>query len=487
MPYVKGTDRNQLILFPESIDDYISSDNPVRVIDTYVEQLNLVIQGFNFAICPKHGRPPYDPRVMLKLYLYGYLNRIRSSRRLEHETKRNIELIWLLEKRNPDFKTIADFRKNNKKALKKIFRDFAGLCKEWGLFSKEMVAIDGTKFKASNSKKNNYSRKKIEQRLKYIEEKINSYLDELDQNDELEKTDRSPTAEEIKKRIEELKKRQIRYEQYEQELEESGENEISTVDPDARLMVGSSNNVNVSYNVQTTVEAKNKLIIDYEVTSKPNDLGQLAPMALRAKQVLETTEIEVLADKGYYRADCLKECVENSITPYVSKQTHSNQTGKTKYYADKFKYDKQKDIYICPAGEVLKRVRTRRTKKDGIVGYDYGNNAVCQKCQDKIHCTKSKKGRTIYRNKDQDFLDQIDSETFRNKDKYKLRQMIVEHPFGTIKHVWDAGYYLTRGVDSVSAETALSYLAYNFKRAINILGVKEMVRRLQERRNPGFA
>jgi len=484
MPYVKGVDRNQTTLFPETIDEYISSDNPVRVIEAFVEQLDLVALKFNFAVCPKIGRPPYNPRVLLKLYLYGYLNRVRSSRRLEHEARRNVELIWLLEKQAPDFKTIADFRKNNKKALKDIFRDFNRLCKEWDLFGKETVAIDGTKFKASNSKKNNYSKKKLERHNKYIDEKIDRYLDELDENDEIEQSDRKPSEEEIKKRIEELKKRKQRYESMEEELENSGQNEISTTDPDARLMSNNNNNVDVSYNVQTAVDSKQKLILDFEVITSPNDLGQLSGMALRAKEILGVESLEVLADKGYYLHDCLRTCIENNIRPYVSKQTRSNRTGDEEFYANKFHYVQDKDVYICPAGEELKRAKSRRTKAEGVTGHDYRNFEACQACSHKVRCTQSKKGRSIYRSRHQDFLEQIDLKSKEDLEKYKQRQMIVEHPFGTIKHVWDAGYYLTRGKESVSTETALTYLAYNLKRAINILGVEEIMKRLKEKGKP---
>lgn len=480
MPYVKGVDRNQTTLFPESIDEYITSDNPVRVIDVYVEQLDMVVLKFSFAVPPGVGRPPYDPKVLLKLYLYGYLNRIRSSRRLEDESKRNVELIWLLEKQSPDFKTIADFRKNNKKALKAIYRDFTRLCKQWEMFGKETVAVDSTKFKASNSKKNNYSKKKIERHKKYIDEKIDRYLEELDENDELERLDRKPSEDEIKKRIEELKKRKHRFENLEQELEKSGQSEISTTDPDARLMSNNNHTVDVSYNVQTTVDARHKLIIDYRVVTQPNDLGCLSEMGLRAQEIMGVENLELLADKGYYRAECLRKCVENKIRPYVSKQVRSNRTGEKAFYADKFCYDQEKDVYTCPAGEELTKAVARKTKKEGIIGYDYRNYKACRACEDMARCTRSKKGRSIYRHKDQDFLDKIDLKSKEDFKKYKQRQMIVEHPFGTIKHIWDAGYYLTRGKESVSTETALIYLAYNLKRVINILGAEEMVRRLQQ-------
>ncbi len=484
MPYVKGVDRNQTTLFPASVDEYIASDNPVRVIDVYVEQLDMVALKFNFATEPSVGRPPYDPRIMLKLYLYGYLNRVRSSRRLEHEAKRNVELLWLLEMQAPDFKTIADFRKDNKKAIKEIFKDFVQLCKAWELFGKETVAIDGSKYKASNSKKNNYSKKKIERHKKYIDEKIERYLEELDENDELEKEDRKPSAAEVAERIEELKKRKTRFEELEKELEASGQSEISTVDPDARLMNNNNNTVDVCYNVQIAVDDKHKLIADFEVSTSPNDLGQLSPMALRAKEILEADELNVLADKGYYDVDCLKRCVENGIRPYVSKQKRANRTGDKDYFADRFSYDQENDCYICPTGAVLVKTRSRKDKSGVLVGHDYGNAKACRDCPVVERCTKSKKGRRIYRRKEQDFLDSIDLKSKEDFTKYKKRQMIVEHPFGTSKRGWDAGYYLTRRLEKVTTETALTYFAYNFRRVINIMGVERMLEMLKEKSSP---
>jgi len=483
MGYIEGQDRNQIIMFPESIDEYISEDSPVRIIDAYVDQLDMEKLGFKRATAPVIGRPPYPPRDLLKLYLYGYLNRIRSSRRLEQEAGRNLEVIWLLKKLKPDFKTIADFRKDNKGALKAVFRDFIKLCDEWDLFGKELVAIDSTKFRASNSKRNNYNAKKLERHIKYIDEKIEEYMRELDEEDTIEVCDRKPNASEIKERLQQLKDRKEKYEEYKEQLDRTGKNEISTTDPDARLMCNNNNNVDVSYNVQTTVDSKHKLILDFKVSQKPNDLGELDNMALRAKKLFDGKEFEVLADKGYYKAEDIKKCVEEGITPYVSKQTYSNDTGDRNFYSDKFKYDKERNIYICPEGKELYYSRDRK-EKGKVIGYEYRNYEACKDCKLKDRCTRSKKGRSIFRHKDQDFLDTIKLQTELNIEKYKLRQMIVEHPFGTIKRSWGAYYFLTRRKASVTVEVSLSYLAYNMRRVMNILGIEEMLRRLKERRKP---
>jgi transposase len=482
MGYIKGEERNQTFLFPESFDEYIHEENPVRIIDEYVEQLDMKELKFQKAVCSNNGRPPYNPKDLLKLYLYGYLNRIRSSRRLEHEASRNIEVIWLLKKLKPDFKTIADFRRDNKKALKAVFRQFVRLCDEWDLFGKELVAIDGTKIRACNSKRNNYSAKKLERHIQYIDEKIDTYLKDLEAGDQAESIDRKPSAEEIQKRIKELRNRKLKYEGYQEQLKNTGENEISINDPDARLMCNNNNNVDVSYNIQTTVDAKNKLIADFKVTTNPNDLGELDNMALRAKTVFGAATLEVLADKGYYKAEDLKKCVEKHITPYVTKQVYSNGTGDRDFYTDKFHYDAEKKAYICPAGKELYFARNRTSKDRGLFGYEYRNYEACGSCQYKERCTKSQKGRSICRHVDQDFLDTIDLQTEINKEKYQLRQMIIEHVFGTIKRGWEAYYFLTKRKLSVSGEIALSFLAYNFRRAINLLGPKEIFKRLREKR-----
>lgn len=488
MAYIRGEDRNQVTLFPESIDEYISEDSIVRIIDEYVDQLDVKALGFKFAESPSVGRPPYDPRDMIKLYVYGYLNRVRSSRRLEQETHRNIEVMWLLKKVRPDFKTIADFRKDNKSALKGVFRDFNKLCDAWGLFGKELVAIDGSKFKAVNSKKNNFSEKKIERLLGYIDERINRYMKELEEQDQVEQeVDRKPDVNEVKKRLQELRDRKDKYEGYKQELKTKNESEISTTDPDARLMNSNNNGVDMAYNVQTTVDDKHKLVADFKVTTQANDIGQLDNMALRARKLFGGLKFKVVADKGYYKAEDLKRCVKKGITPYVSKQIYSNGTGDRDFYSDKFDYDAEKDIYICPAGQELSFAKFRRTKDKGIIGSNYQNFNACSKCEFIDRCTRSKKGRSIFRHIDQDFLDTIDGQLKENMKAYKQRQMIVEHPFGTIKRSLGAYYFLTKGKRSVSTEMAISFLVYNMKRAISILGNREILKRLRERRSHGFA
>lgn len=476
MAYIKGEDRDQITLFPEAVDDYITSDNPVRVIEAFVNTLDMQQLGFQRAEANTTGRPPYDPRDLLKLYLYGYMNRIRSSRRLETEAGRNIEVYWLLQKLKPDFKTIADFRKNNPEAIKGVFRQFTLYCKEWELYGKQVIAVDGSKFKASNSKRNNYNKKKIQRHLRYLDEQIDSYLDELDKNDKDEADIHVPTEEEIKKIIEELNSRKVKYLALEHELNETEAQEISTIDPDARMMAVSNKGLEVSYNVQTAVDEKYKLVVDSEVINNPADQGQLSNMAKQAKEILEVEEIKALADKGYYSTKDLIECEKNQIETYVAKQRFTGSVENTDFQHDKFQYDQEQDIYLCPAGEILYPGRVRKEKD---VEYRiYKNFRACQKCEFKDQCTKAQKGRTIHRNLNQAFLDKVDQRTRENHTLYVKRQMIVEHPFGTVKRNWGFNNFLTRGLTSVGAENKLHFLAYNMKRVINILGVEEIVRRL---------
>lgn len=478
MAYIKGYDRNQGQMFPEYLDDYVDEDNPVRVIDAFVDYLDLEALQFTKMGENRPGAPSYYPGDLLKLYIYGYMNGIRTSRKLEKETYVNIEVMWLIKKLHPDFKTIADFRKENKKQLVEIFKQFNLLLRNWDLLGNSLVAIDGTKFRADNSKKKNYNQKKIERQLKYINDKTKEYLEALEKSDKEEETEIKYTPAELKEKLQTLKKREKFYKDLENQLIESGESEISTTDPESRLMDNKKNGLEVSYNVQTAVEEKNKLIIAMDVTNKPADQGHLNTMAQAAKETLgieEKGELKVVADKGYYQAEDLKKCEKNGTITYVTHQTYSNATGNPEYYKEKFKYDAKEDIYICPMGQKLYRPKQGDKEPERI---QYKNFKACKNCLNKEKCTKSKNGRIISRSKDQDFLDKVDARTRANMDKYLKRQTIVEHPFGTIKRSMNAGYFLTRGLDSVRAEAALVFLSYNMKRAINIIGVKNIVKEL---------
>lgn len=471
MRYIKGTDRDQISMLPMCIDDFIADENPVRVIDAFVDSLDLEKAGFARSVPARTGRPAYDPKDLLKLYCYGYRHNIRSSRRLEEETHRNLEVLWLLGGLKPDHKTISDFRKDNKVALKNAFRQLVLLCRDWGLFGAELVAVDGTKIRASNSRRASISPRKLDKQIQHAEERINAYLEQLDSNDANEPDSPKLSKEEIQERIAQLKERKAGYQQLKQEMQEKGLNEISKTDPDARRMSVSNNGVDVSHNVQIAVDGKHSLVVDFDVTSNVTDHGYLSIMAENVMEILDVESIEVLADKGYYAADDLVRCEEIGATPYVPKQKITNSKG---FSAEEFHYNESDDSYTCPAGQTLYPGRLRDKGKYRT----YKNARACRTCELRDQCTSSWNGRTVIRHFAKKLLDEIDKRTSEQKDKYQQRQLIVEHPIGTIKRSFGLAHFLTRGNSAVRAESSLAFLAYNMLRAINILGVKEILRRL---------
>ena len=471
--YVEGIARNQLILFPESTNDYIEEDNPVQFIDAFVDSLDLRELGFKYSLPEATGRPPYNPADMLKLYLYGYLNRVRSSRSLEKESHRNLELMWLLKKLTPDFKTIADFRKDNKKAIKRVCREFTLLCKRLDLFGGELVAIDGSKFKAVNSKKRNFNEAKLKKAIKGIDEKVDGYLAELEDNDKEEAYVSHPDAEDIRARVMMLKERGKKYRELLARLKESSETQISLTDPDSRAMLNNQK-IEVCYNVQTTVDSKHKLIVDHEVTNEATDYGQLSQISKRAKEILGVEELEVLADKGYYNGKEVKECIENGIIPYIPKPAGNKgvSTSEAGYHKGRFRYDAEEDIYICPAGSKLffKGIAHYRGKVMRIY-----KGEGCPGCRLRDKCIRNGKRRVIYRWEHENILEEMGKRVQADKEKVRVRQWLSEHPLGTIKRSFNQGYLLLKGLEKVSAEASLSVLAYNIKRVINIVGLKELI------------
>lgn len=383
MGYIEGTNRKQIILFPESVDDYIEEDNSLKFIEAFIENLDLKELGFLHSELKPTGRPPYNPKDMLKLYIYGYLNRIRSSRRLESETKRNVELMWLLKKLTPDFKTIADFRKDNPRAIRKVCREFILLCKKLDLFGSELVAIDGSKFRASNAKKQNFTRKKLNRSLKEIDKKIDRYLCDLEEADEKESKTKKPSAKELKEKIEWLKSRKNKYQELKEEMDNSSQTEVSLTDPDARSMMDNQR-VQVCYNVQTTVDAKHKLILDCDLTNEPADQHQLTKMAKRAKALLEVDTLEVLADKGYYDAREIKSCTDNGVKLFTPKPASKRSKDNSFFLKEEFTYNESEDVYICPAAYKLSLAN--EVKKDGEKMRLYASS-MCQSChlRNKMH------------------------------------------------------------------------------------------------------
>ena len=470
MSYIEGESREQRVLFPEVLDDYISEENLVRFIDAFVDGLEMEELGFDRTAPKETGRPPYDPRDLLKLYIYGYVNRIRTGRTLERECRRNVELMWLMRKLRPDFKTITDFRKDNRKAFRGVFRQFVLLCKGLGLVGGELVAVDGSKFKAVNSGQRNFSQKKLEERLKKIDEKVERYLDEMDRGDE-EGKDTEISAAELKQKIEKLKERKGRYEELLKELGASGQSQVSLTDPESRAMALTPRG-EVSYNVQTAVDRKHHLIVEQDVTNEGLDNHQLFTMAQKTKQMLGQDELQVVADMGYYNHEELKRCEEAGITTYVSKPLVSKNTARGLFGKEKFVYEADGDCYRCPAKE---RLDFRFETQEGDKKFRYYWTQACPGCALKAQCTTDPRFHRIKRWEHEAVLERIEQRVNANTVILKLRKQLVEHPFGTIKFWNDQRHFLMRGLEKVKAEFSLSTLAYDIKRALNIVGVRGLI------------
>lgn len=474
MRYIQGVDRNQSLMFPELVDDYIKNDNPVRFIDAYVDSLDLAKLGFTHATTKDTGREPYNPGDLLKLYIYGYLNKTRSSRQLETATYRNIELFWLLRKLHPDFKTIADFRKDNTKAIKQVCREFTLLCKKLDLFGGELIAIDGSKFSAVNHNGRAYTQNKIALILKEIDEKVDAYLQGLEQQDQVETKIYGLSAEQVQEKIANLKTHRAEVEKIQAQLEASGQSQITLTDPDSRLMHSSSKGTDASYNVQIATDAKHKLIVTHEVTNDCDDSQQLANIAIQAKETLGVESLDATGDKGYYNEEKIKECDDQNINCYVPKPERSKNKKRGLYTKQDFHYDAASDRYICPAKQELAFRRESTDHGKAIKVYE---GVACRGCVLRSQCTQLQAGnRRLWRWIHEDVIDAMQQRMREHPDKAALRKALVEHPFGTIKHWMNQGHFLLRGLEKVGAEMSLSVLTYNMKRVINILGVKELIK-----------
>lgn len=482
--YINGDIREQINMIPTCLDEMITEDNPVRAIDAIIDILNMKELGFKYADINPIGRDSYNPSDMLKLFLYCYYNTIRASRKIEAECHRNIEIKWLINNLTPDHKTIANFRKDNKVAIKAAFRQFVVLCDELGLIGKTVLAMDGSKFRASNARKKNYTKNKVKKMIEYFEKAIEDYIELLNENDAQDVCNAEAniiSTTNIKEKIQHTKNRIEELKQLAKRIEEEGE--ISITDPDSKHMSVSNNGTDVSYNVQTVVDSKHHIVVAVEVINTPADQGQLHPMAHLAATELglliedrkESTQsgepiITVLADKGYHTGEDLKKCKEDNIEVIVAKPNSPSSTGDPRYTLDKFIYDKENDSYICPQNKVLKNVSKPETKKP-----EYKNNKACKECHEKNNCTKSKNGRSIRRSEYQEIIDEATKRMQENKELYKQRQMIAEHPFGTIKRGLGFTYFLMRRLENVRTESFMHFFVYNVKRVINIIGVKGLL------------
>jgi len=471
MSFLRGPDRSQTQLLPPCLEDYVAPDAPARFIDAYVESLDFAALGFLRAQAAPIGRPPYHPADLTKLYLYGYLHRIRSSRRLAAEATRNLELIWLLRSLRPDFKTIADFRKDNRQAFKALFKNFNLLCRRLDLFGAELVAIDGAKFKAVNNARRHYTQEQLQELVQTIEARIADYLQELDTQDQAaEGVAAAPTRRALAEKITVLQERKGRYDELLQEMTAAGQTEVSLTDPDSRGQKG----VGVGYNVQIAVDRKHHLVVAPDVVQAANDRAQLSPLAQAAKAELAVAQLQAVADTGYHQADQLEACEQAGITTLVPvPRTTSGQSrdGSAIYPKEDFRYDATGDTYRCPAGQTLPR--QGREERNGQPRNVYYHLAACAACAQRAACTKGKY-RKIVRRVNAAVVERAAERVAQAPELVALRKTIVEHVFGTLRN-WGHDHFLLRGLEKVRAEFHLSCLTYNLRRVLNLVGMAALL------------
>jgi transposase len=470
--FIEGEDRLQQSLLPSCIDDYVSEDNPVRVVEAYVDELDLAALGFDRASPAATGRPAYHPATLLKIYLYGYLNRIQSSRRLEREARRNLELMWLTGRLAPDFKTIADFRKDNGPAIRAVCARFIGLCRDLGLFARAVAAIDGAKFKAVNARDRNFTKGKLKRRIEQVEQSIERYLQSLDAADLQEGNVAEAKAEHLKEKVAAMKAKLKQLKETEARVLSTPDQQISLTDPDARAMATSMRGSGVvGYNVQIAVDIEHHLIVAHEVTNTVVDRTLLSPMAGQAKAAMGAETIDVLADRGYFSGEEILACEAIGVTPYVPKPCTSGAKAAGRFGKDDFVYNAAENTYRCPAGETLTYRCT--TVADGRALHAYWTTS-CADCALKAKCTPAKE-RVVRRWEHEAVIDAMLDRLDRAPDCMTIRRRTAEHPFGTLKAWMGHTHFLTKGLEKVKTEMSLSVLAYNLKRMIAIIGVKPLI------------
>ena len=468
--FIEGECRTQNTLLPELLDDYVAETNPVRVVDVFVDELDLGKLGFEGVEPAATGRPAYHPASLLKIYIYGYLNRIQSSRRLEKEAQRNVELMWLTGRLTPDFKTIADFRKDNGKATRSVCRQFVVLCQQLGLFSEALVAIDGSKFKAVNNRDRNFTSAKLQRRMEEIESSIHRYLTDLDTADRQEPAVARVRTERLEDKITALKAQLKALKEIEVQLEATPDKQISLTDPDARSMKTRGTGI-VGYNVQTAVDAKHHLIVAHEVTNNGIDRDQLTSMAKQARAAMGNEELTAIADRGYFKGEEIRACHEAGITAIVPKTSTSTAKANGRFDRADFIYDAAKDEYRCPAGQTL--TWRYATVEKGVTQHRYWSSH-CESCAIKEKCTPSKQ-RRVTRSEHEDVLDAMQARLDKAPDSMRIRRQTVEHPFGTLKLWMGSAHFLTKTLKRVSTEMSLHVLAYNLKRVMKILGTEALM------------
>lgn len=466
MKYITGFDRKQTVLFPETLDQLIERNNSVRFIDAFVDSLDEVNMGFKDVRFNINGRPPYHPKDLLKLYIYGYLNKIRSSRGLEKECKRNIELKWLMHGLIPDHNTISNFRRDNPKAIKKVFRATVNIAKNLDLIGGILLAGDGTKLRAQNSKKNNYNQKKIDRHIGYIETKLAEYCQALETAD-------GDKKKEIEKKIEKQNKHKSQYEAIEQELKETDEKQVSTSDPESRQLVIRGMITEVCYNIQSTVDAKNNIPIDYNVTNT-NDKRAMTYMVEQAIEIVGNNTFDAVFDKGYYTAEEIYKTQKLGVTTHVCIPNPASHAPDRAYDVSEFEYDNQSDSYTCPAGQILKTNGNWYQKKSYKVKQYKTKN--CKTCSVKALCTKAKYQKIIERHQYAEAIEINKQNIEASPEIYAQRQAIVEHPFGTMKRGWGFDYIMTKkSKERASADVGFIFIAYTLKRIMNIIAIDELI------------
>ncbi len=471
--FIEGVDRGQITLFPDRLNDWVGEDNPVRVIDVFVDELGLGGLGFDRVVPLWTGRPGYHPSGLLKLYIYGYLNRVQSSRRLEREAGRKVEVMWLTGRLVPDHKTIADFRKDNGKAIRKVCAEFVSLCRGLDLFAEACVAIDGAKFKAVNARDRNVTRAKMKRRLEQIEESVERYLHQLDSADRQEASlARETKIERLGDKIAKLKEEMQRLKALETEMLATPDQQISLTDPDARSMATSGRGSGiVGYNVQVAVDAEHHLIVAHEVVNQGTDHAQLSPMSQKAKTEMGTDTLDVVADRGYFDSQEILACSRAGITVTLPKPQTSGAKAKGRFVRQDFRYVAKEDVYICPAGERLTyhytNVEAGRTLRR------YWTN-LCQDCAIKHLCTTGKE-RRIARWEHEHVLEAVERRLDQNPDKMRTRRQTAEHPFGTLKLWMGYTHFQMKTLKNVRTEMALHVLAYNIKRVMAIMGTGPLI------------
>ena len=474
--FIEGADRNQIALLPECLDDYISEDNPVRAVDAFVEELDLKQLGFAGADPAMTGRPAYHPAVLLKIYIYGYLSRITSSRRLEREAQRNVELMWLTDRLAPDFKTIADFRHDNSKGIGNVCCRFVRLCPDLRLFTQAIVAIDSSKFKAVNSRDRNFTPGKIDRRQEQIEQSIQRYLKALETADRTQPAEVEAKTERLREKIATLREQVRRMDAVREELKQQPDGQISLTDSDSRSMISQAKGSGmVGYNVQAVVDARHHLIVTHEVTNVGNDRAQLTKMGTAAKAAMGKQRLQALADRGYFSGPEIKACTEGNITPMVPKPMTSNAGAEGRFSKADFIYIAKDDEYQCPAGE--RAIRRFTTVEHGMTIHKYWSSA-CPRCPLQGQCTTSS-NRRITRWEHEAVLEAMQRRLDCKPKAMMVRRSTIEHVFGTLKHWMGSTHFLTRGLQHVGTEMSLHVLAYNFKRLIKLLGIAEAIRAMR--------